>query len=90
MGRRSEVGLNGSSTSRHAASCDIGGTLHDCLRDRCRQCSWIGIYVVEEVEMNKPLEPGDLVEFYSSFETFMSEYEEKNPGIYNEKRLSCD
>ena len=31
--------------------------------------------------MNKPLEPGDLVEFYSSFETFMSEYEEKNPGL---------
>lgn len=31
--------------------------------------------------MNKPVEAGDLVEFHSSFESFMRDYENRNPGI---------
>ena len=31
--------------------------------------------------MNKPVESGDLVEFHSSFESFMRDYENRNPGI---------
>ena len=37
--------------------------------------------MVEEVKMNKPVESGDLVEFHSSFESFMRDYENRNPGI---------
>ncbi len=37
--------------------------------------------MVEEVKMNKPVEAGDLVEFHSSFESFMRDYENRNPGI---------
>ena len=32
------------------------------------------------LERNK-VKTGDLVEFYSSFESFMCEYESKNPGL---------
>ena len=31
--------------------------------------------------MNNSVKKGDLVEFYSSFESFMRDYEHRNPGI---------
>ena len=31
--------------------------------------------------MNSGVEEGDLVEFYSTFESFMRDYENRNPGI---------
>ena len=37
--------------------------------------------MVEEVKTNKPEQSGDLVEFHSSFESFMRDYENRNPGI---------
>ena len=37
--------------------------------------------MVEKVSMNSGVSEGDLVEFYSTFESFMRDYENRNPGI---------
>ena len=37
--------------------------------------------MVEKVSMNSGVAEGDLVEFYSTFESFMRDYENRNPGI---------
>lgn len=37
--------------------------------------------MVEKVSMNNTVKKGDLVEFYSSFESFMRDYELRNPGL---------
>ena len=37
--------------------------------------------MVEKASMRNTIKKGDLVEFHSSFESFMRDYEHRNPGI---------